>query len=86
LEIGFTKEQDICDPLTAECKINLEIVENFQGPKTCCFLSTFTTHFTTFLPANHHVLRTTFPKTPLKNKGKLKVFTFGAMADFSGKN
>jgi hypothetical protein len=51
-------------------KINLKIVENFQGPKTCCFLSTFTTHFTTFLPSNNHVLHTTFSKTPLKNKGK----------------
>jgi hypothetical protein len=42
--------------------------------KTGSFLSTFTTHFTTFLPTNNHVLRTTFPKTALKNKGKSKIF------------
>jgi len=51
-------------------------VENFQAAKTGSFLSTITTLFTTFLPSKSHVLHTTLLKTPLKNKGKSKEFTF----------
>jgi hypothetical protein len=50
--------------------------------KTGSFLSTFTTHFTTFLPSNNHVLHTTFSKTPLKNKGKDEHFTLGTKSIF----
>src|SRR5216683_1252235 len=50
--------------------------------KTGSFLSTFTTHFTTFLPSNNHVLHTTFSKTPLKNKGKDEHFTLGTKPIF----
>jgi hypothetical protein len=45
-------------------------VSHFSPTKNDSFLSTFTTHFTTFSPQKNHVLHTTFPKTPPKNKGK----------------
>jgi hypothetical protein len=80
------KEQDICDPLTAECKKYLKMVENFQKAKTCCFISTFTAQFTTFLPSNNHVLHATSPKTPLKNQGKSKIPSLAAGQIFSGQN
>ena len=47
-------------------------------------MSTFTTHFTTFLPSNNHVLHITFPKTPLKNQGKSEILTLAAGQIFSG--
>jgi hypothetical protein len=47
-----------------------QFVAYFQTAKSDGFLSTFTTRFTTFSPQKNHTLHTTFPKTPLKNKGK----------------
>jgi hypothetical protein len=47
-----------------------KFVAYFQTAKSDGFLSTFTTHLTTFSPQKHHTLHTVFPKTPLKNKGK----------------
>jgi hypothetical protein len=50
-------------------KINPKLVSYFPPTKNDSFLSTFTTHSTTFSPQKNHVLHTNFPKTPLKNKG-----------------
>jgi hypothetical protein len=50
-----------------------KFVAYFQTVKKGGFLSTFTTHLTTFSPQKHHDLHTAFPKTPLKNKGKQAV-------------
>jgi hypothetical protein len=47
-----------------------KLVSHFWSSKNDSFLTTFTTHFTTFSPQKNHVLHTTFSKTPLKNKGK----------------
>jgi hypothetical protein len=51
-----------------------KFVAYFQTAKNDGFLSTFTTHSTTFSPQKHHTLHTVFPKTPLKNKGKRTLF------------
>jgi hypothetical protein len=54
-------------------KIYSKIVSHFSPSKNDGFSTTFTTQSTTFSPQKNHVLRATFPKTPLKNKGKQRI-------------
>jgi len=42
-------------------------VSYFWALKNVCFLTTFTTQFTTTSPQKHHVLHTIFRKNPSKN-------------------
>jgi hypothetical protein len=63
-------------------KINPKLVSYFSPPKNSRFLTTFTTHSTTFSPQKNHVLHTTFPKTPRKNKGKRSISPSSHHANF----
>jgi len=55
-------------PIPASSKKYLSNLQNFQLSKTCIFLSTFTTRFTTPWPQKNHVLAPVFSKNPLKNE------------------
>src|SRR5260370_20751156 len=51
-------------------KINLKKWHVFRGQFKRRQLTTFTTHFTTFLPAKNHTQTPTFLRTPLKKPNK----------------
>jgi len=60
----------------------LKNVAYFSAVQKLHLRTTLLPQFTTLLPSKNHVLHTTFPKTPLKNKGKSSIFAQKARSDF----